>query len=198
MDVRTNSFCSSGMHLPNGSYVTFGGNGAVGPGGAIGSQANPGGYSASWDSTIQDFDGTKSIRVLNPCTNSDSFSSSACQWYDDPSVLSMKKSRWYSAAESTAEGKVVIIGGFANGGYVNRNYPNDDPAYEHNASEPTYEYYPPVDSTPQVFQFLVSTSGLNAYAHTFLMPSGKMFVQANLSTGETPTLHIWIIQLIPI
>ena len=33
MDVLTNVFCASGMHLPSGSYVTFGGNGAVGPGG---------------------------------------------------------------------------------------------------------------------------------------------------------------------
>ncbi len=163
------------MHLPNGSYVTFGGNGAVG--------LNPGGFSASWDITIQDFDGTRSIRVLNPCKNADSFSSSACQWYDEPSVLSMKKSRWYSAVEATAEGRVVIIGGFVNGGYVNRNYPNVDPALEGGAAEPTYEYYPPTSDAPQRFQFLVNTSGLNSYAHTFLMPSGKMFVQANLSTG---------------
>jgi hypothetical protein len=33
MDVATNVFCASGMHLPNGSFVTFGGNGAIGPGG---------------------------------------------------------------------------------------------------------------------------------------------------------------------
>src|SRR5258708_3884881 len=98
MDVRTNTFCSSGMHLPNGSYVTFGGNGAVGPHGSLGSQLNPGGYSGSWDSTIQDFDGALSIRILNPCRDSDSFNSSNCQWYDNPSVLSMKKRRWYSAA----------------------------------------------------------------------------------------------------
>ena len=29
MGVLTNSFCASGMHLPNGSYATFGGNNAV-------------------------------------------------------------------------------------------------------------------------------------------------------------------------
>lgn len=183
MDVRTNVFCSSGMHLPNGSYVTFGGNGAVGPGGNLGSQLNPGGYSASWDSTIQDFDGTKAIRVLNPCTNSDTFSATECQWFDDPTVLSMQKSRWYSAAEPTGEGNIVIIGGFVNGGYVNRNYPNVDPELEGGAAEPTYEYYPSTNATPQVFNFLVQTSGLNAYAHTFLMPSGKLLVQANTSTG---------------
>jgi hypothetical protein len=32
--------------------------------------------------------------------------------------------------------------------------------------------------------FLCKTSGLNAYAHAFLMPSGNMFVQANYSTSE--------------
>jgi hypothetical protein len=30
-------------------------------------------------------------------------------------------------------------------------------------------------------QFMVDTSGLNSYAHAFMMPSGKMFVQANIS-----------------
>ncbi|KAF9481734.1 copper radical oxidase [Pholiota conissans] len=182
MDIRTNIFCSSGMHLPNGSYVTFGGNGAVGPGGNLGSQLNPGGYSASWDATVQDFDGTRAIRVLNPCKNSDSFNSPACQWFDDPTVLSMQKSRWYSAAEPTADGSVVIIGGFVNGGYVNRNFPNVDPEFEGGAADCTYEYYPPTSATPKTFNFLIKTSGLNAYAHTFLMPSGKLLVQANTST----------------
>lgn len=184
MDVRTNVFCSSGMHLPNGSYVTFGGNGAVGPGGNLGSQLNPGGYSASWDATYQDFDGTRAMRILNPCRNSDNFNDVNCQWFDEPTLLSMKKSRWYSAAEATADGNVVIIGGFVNGGYVNRNYPNTDPESQGGAADSTYEYYPPVTADPQTFNFLIKTSGLNAYAHTFLMPSGKMFVQANVSTGE--------------
>ncbi|KAH9480369.1 Aldehyde oxidase GLOX [Psilocybe cubensis] len=181
MDVRTNTFCSSGMHLPNGSFVTFGGNGAVGRGGALGSQLNPGNVSAAWDAVYQDFDGTRSIRILNPCTDSDDFSSPQCAWFDEPSILSMQKSRWYSAAEATGDGEIVIIGGFVNGGYVNRIYPVIDPAANPEA-EYTYEYYPPRPNPPQTFQFLLNTSGLNAYAHTFLMPSGKMFVQANLST----------------
>ena len=32
MDVQTNPFCAAGMHLPNGSFATFGGNGATSPG----------------------------------------------------------------------------------------------------------------------------------------------------------------------
>ena len=48
MEVMTNTFCASGFHLPNGSYATFGGNGAVGPGGGLGSQLEPGGYTAAY------------------------------------------------------------------------------------------------------------------------------------------------------
>lgn len=183
MDIRTNSFCSSGMHLPNGSYITLGGNGAVGRGGALGSQPYPGNYSAIWDAEYQDFDGTKAMRILNPCTNSDNFASSQCQWFDDPTVLSMKRSRWYSATEALGDGTVIIIGGFVNGGYINRNTPVIDPVTQGGAAEPTYEYYPPKAANPQTFQLLVQAVGLNAYAHTFLMPSGKLFVQANVSTG---------------
>lgn len=187
MDVKTNVFCASGMHLPNGSYVTFGGNGAIGPGGNIGSVPNNRG-SADFDATYQDFDGGRSIRVLNPCTSSDNFADSKCQWFDDPSVLSMQKTRWYSAAEPLADGTVVLIGGFVNGGYVNRNYPNVDPEFEGGAADSTYEFFPANGRAPQTMQFMIHTSGLNSYAHTFLMPSGKMFVQANISTGRSITI----------
>lgn len=183
MDVRTNVFCSSGMHLPNGSFITFGGNGAVGVGGNIGSQMNPQIGAADWDSVYQDFDGGKAIRVLNPCGSADNFDAPQCQWFDDPTVLSMHQRRWYSAAEALEDGSVVIVGGFANGGYINRNYPNVDPQFEGGAAVSTYEYYPPKNEDPKTFNFLIKTSGLNAYAHTFLMPSGKLFVQANVSTG---------------
>lgn len=183
MDVKTNVFCSSGMHLPNGSFIAMGGNGAVGRGGNIGSQFDPQIGAADWDSEYQDFDGGKAIRVLNPCTSADNMNSAQCQWFDEPTLLSMRKRRWYSTAEALDDGSVVIIGGFANGGYVNRNYPNTDPQFEGGAAECTYEFYPPRNEDPKPFHFLVQTSGLNAYAHAFLMPSGKMFVQANLSTG---------------
>lgn len=184
MDVQTNTFCASGMHLPNGSYVTFGGNGAIGRGGNIGSQLNPSG-SGAWDSVYQDFDGSKSIRILNPCTSSVNFADPSCQWFDNPSVLSMQKQRWYSSAEALSDGSIVLIGGFVNGGYINRNTPNTDPQLEGGAAEPTYEFFPANGRAPQVMQFMITTSGLNAYAHAFLMSSGKMLVQANFSTSES-------------
>ncbi|PBK71302.1 copper radical oxidase variant A [Armillaria solidipes] len=180
-DVKTNVFCSSGMHLPNGSFVTFGGNGAITKGGNVGSVLNDEG-SASYDALYQDYDGGKAIRVLDPCSAGSDFQSTQCGWFDDPSVLAMQKRRWYSTAEPTAEGDIVIIGGFANGGYINRNYPNVDPEFEGGAAECTYEYYPANGRTATTMQFMINTSGLNSYPHTFLMPSGKMFVQANVST----------------
>ncbi|KAH9915158.1 DUF1929-domain-containing protein [Epithele typhae] len=155
MGVSTNVFCASGLHLPNGSFVTFGGNAAVGPGGGTGDPA--------FNATFGDFDGRKAIRVLNPCGSSDDFSSPQCQWFDNSSLLSMQSMRWYSTAEARADGSIAIIGGMTGGGYINRNTPNTDPA-------------------TQGMQFMVKTSGLNAYPHTFLMPSGKMFLQANYST----------------
>lgn len=34
-------------------------------------------------------------------------------------------------------------------------------------------------------QFIVDTSGLSAYPHTFNIPLGKMFLQANISSSKS-------------
>jgi hypothetical protein len=184
MDIKTNSFCAVGMHLPNGSYVTLGGNGAVGRNGALGS-VNDNPYFATFDETIGDYDGRKSIRILNPCSSSDDFSSPNCQWYDNPDVLSMQATRWYASTEPLADGTLVIMGGFTTGGYINRNYPNKNPATEDGAAQNTFELWPSTGKAPAQVDFLVQTSGLNSYVHMYLMPSGKMFIQANVSTSGT-------------
>ena len=182
MDIYSNAFCASGMHLPNGSFTTFGGNGAIGPGGNLGSVPYDNGASAKFDATYQDYDGTRAIRIVNPCTgaNSELVAKAECGWWEDANVLQMQKSRWYSTAEPLADGTITLIGGFVNGGYINRNYPNTDPALEGGAAEPTVEFYP-TRGDAKVMQFMIDTSGLNSYAHAFMMPSGNMFVQANVS-----------------
>ena len=182
MDVPSNIFCSSGMHLPNGSYAAFGGNGAVGRGGQIGSQKNPGGFTAAWDSEYQDFDGSRAIRILDPCKSSDNFQSGKCTWFDDATQLAMKVPRWYSTAEPLADGTIVMIGGFTTGGYINRNYPNTEP--NGGGSQNSFEFFPARAEDPPNLPFLTKTSGLNTYVHAYLMPSGKMFLQANYSTSR--------------
>ncbi|CAE6373423.1 unnamed protein product [Rhizoctonia solani] len=177
MDVPTNSFCAAGMHFPNGSWATFGGNAAVGPGGNIGSVPNPGGVDALYDATYQDWDGRRAIRILNPCP-----STAQCQWFDNTTYVGMQKARWYASTEPLADGSIVIVGGYVNGGYINRNTPNVDPAYSEGAAEPTFEFWPSRGTPATVMQFMITTSGLNSYAHLYLMPSGKMFAQANFST----------------
>lgn len=178
MEMSTNTFCAAGMHAPNGSFYTFGGNGAIGPGGNIGSVKNPDLVSGMFDGTYQDWDGAKAIRVIDPCVDN------SCGWFDNSSTLAMAKKRWYPGAEALSDGTVVLVGGFVNGGYVNRNFPNTDPTNQGGAAEPTYEFYPS-RGAPQQMAFMTSTSGLNAYTHLYLMPSGNMFAQANLSTGES-------------
>jgi hypothetical protein len=184
MDIKTNSFCASGMHLPNGSYVTFGGNDAVTVGGRPGSLKNPDGNTGAWDAVYQDFDGRRSIRIVNPCKITDSLNTAPCRWFDEPEQLAMKRQRWYSTAEPNGDGRIILIGGMIYGGYINRVLPNIDPATEGGQAEPTFEYFPPKDGDPLVLDFVVRTSGLNAYPHAFLMPSGRMLLQANISTSE--------------
>ena len=168
MDITTNSFCASGMHLPNGSYATFGGNSAITTGGVKGSQLGSDGNGA-WDATYQDFDGRRAIRIINPlsCSISDNLVAGSCAWFDQPSLLEMQKERWYSTAEPNGDGRIILIGGMVNGGYINRVLPNVDPATEGGQAEPTYEYFPSTGAVPQTLNFIVQTSGLNAFRMRF-------------------------------
>lgn len=175
IEVTSNPFCASGMHMPNGSYIAFGGNSAIGPTG-----------NGTFDSVYNDLAGQTAVRVMNPvgCEGIDATSNANCAWYDDPSVTHLKAMRWYSTAESLGDGNVAIFGGFTNGGYINRNYPDDsDPTYQGGASTPTYEFWPPRDQTPPVMPFLVEAGGLNSYPLTYNLASGKMVLQANVSTS---------------
>ena len=178
------------MHLPNASYAVFGGNKAVGP---VGDNSYPG-SAPEYDPTYKDYDGTRAIRIITSCEGD--VTQAPCSWYDGANGLQMVKHRWYPAAESLANGTIVLIGGFTHGGYINRQYPNVDPTYGNSGngpvgaqSEPTYEFFPPTGQDPQIMQFMIKTSGLNSYALTYLMPSGKMFVQANFSTSYVNPVH---------
>ncbi|GAC74662.1 hypothetical protein PANT_12d00078 [Moesziomyces antarcticus T-34] len=168
VSVTTNTFCASGATLGNGTWVVAGGNQAVGYGGAAVAQNL---------SPYADYDGTRAIRLLEPGSKT---------WIDSPStstaqVNMLQSARWYPGIEVLEDGSVLFVGGAVGGGYINRNTPNVDPLYEGGGSNPTYEYFPSKGNT-SICQFMGNTSGLNMYPHTYLMPSGKIFMQANFST----------------
>ena len=176
IDTKTNAFCAGGMHLPNSSYAVFGGNAGTGVG-----NLNTGPNSTvAYDPTYRDYDGRRAIRMITSCDGD--VNAAPCDWYDQPNGLQMIKRRWYPGCEALADGTIVLIGGLTQGGYINRYLPNIDPATENGMAEPTYEFFPPKTQDLQVLKFMVKTSGLNSYALTYLMPSGKMLVQANYST----------------
>lgn len=96
--------------------------------------------------------------------------------------------RWYPTVEPLADGSVIIVrdkylhieslantlgklGGDLYGGYVN------DPGN----NNPTYEYFPS-RGNPITMPFLQNTLPVNLYPLTWLLPSGRLFVQANWQT----------------
>ncbi|WFD23610.1 (methyl)glyoxal oxidase [Malassezia equina] len=195
IDAETNPFCAAGVTLGNGSYIVVGGNSAISYGGTNVQAAN-GSVSTGPFAPYQDYDGRRVVRIMEP--NEDA---SQLKWVDQyNSPNQMDSPRWYPGVEGLADGSVVIIGGATNGGFINRNTPNVDPVYATTGSNPTpgvwdqgganpsYEFWPPTNKPkPALSEFMVKTSGLNMYAHTYLMPSGKIFMQANYST----TLWDW-------
>ena len=85
----------------------------------------------------------------------------------------MTSKRWYPTVETLEDGSVIVIGGDINGGYVNDQYQDN----------PTYEFFPHKGSDEPInLQWLSDTLPINLYPLTWLMPSGKLFMQANRKT----------------
>ncbi|KAI0066271.1 glyoxal oxidase [Artomyces pyxidatus] len=156
MDVVTNSFCAGGNVLGNGTWVNIGGNQAVTYGGVTANSQNGG-------MPYDDPDGGKSIRLLDPCDDGN------CDW-----VLAggMTTRRWYPSVETLEDGSLLVIGGCQWGGFVN------DGAQ----TNPTYEFFPP-RGNPVTSPMLTNTLPANLYPLTFLLPSGRVLVQANWQTA---------------
>lgn len=89
---------------------------------------------------------------------------------DTGGFLQMTGRRWYPTAETLPDGSIIVIGGDKNGGYVNTQAQDN----------PTYEFFPPRGDGQAIYMsFLSETLPINLYALTWLMPSGKLFMQSN-------------------
>ncbi|RUP45507.1 glyoxal oxidase N-terminus-domain-containing protein [Jimgerdemannia flammicorona] len=160
--LKTNSFCSGGGFLGNGTLINTGG-----------AERRGRNYKA--------LEGWKSVRIFTPCMNQ------TCEWAEYP-TWQMGDNRWYPTVEQMPDaiwfrpqGSLFIIGGSTKGTAINR----DD------INSPTYEFWPPRGS-PVFMQFLNDTMPYNLYPFVHLLPSGNLFVFAHRSsiifdpvTGET-------------
>ncbi|EKM54635.1 uncharacterized protein PHACADRAFT_123913 [Phanerochaete carnosa HHB-10118-sp] len=167
MDAITNTFCAGGGVLGNGSWLVVGGNQAVTTGGATASSQNG-------VPPYDDPDGGKRrvlpldlqrIALLQPCDGD------SCDWQ---LVGQMATRRWYPTVETLEDGRVIIIGGDGYGGFVN----------DASQTNPTYEFFPAAaGAQPVTSPLLQRTLPANLYPLTWLLPSGRLFMQANFGTA---------------
>ncbi|GJE94392.1 glyoxal oxidase and galactose oxidase domain-containing protein [Phanerochaete sordida] len=159
MDAITNTFCAGGGVLANGSWLVVGGNQAVTTGGDPASSQNGGA------APYHDPDGGKSLRLLTPCDDD------SCQW---ELVGQMSTRRWYASVETLDDGRVIIMGGDANGGFVN----------DAGQTNPTYEFFPAAaGDQPVTSPLLQRTLPANLFPLMWVLPSARLFVQANFGTA---------------
>lgn len=103
LPLETNTFCSAGGFLKNGSFISTGGGEKRGR-------------------TWQAEPGWQSIRHFTPCTDS------SC-WWSEYKTGKMAENRWYPTVEQLPEGDIFILGGSTKGTAVNRKEVNV-PSYE--------------------------------------------------------------------
>ncbi|RDX42703.1 copper radical oxidase [Lentinus brumalis] len=164
MDIVTNSFCAGGTVLGNGTWLNVGGNQAVKKGGdPADSQTGGGDY--------DDPDGGKSYvqcliscALINPCDDE------SCEW---TMTAPMTTRRWYPTLETLEDGSAIILGGCDWGGYVN----------SADQDNPTWEIFPPTDGDVVKSDILSTTLPVNLFPLTWLLPSGKIFLQSNWKTA---------------
>ncbi|RUP05149.1 glyoxal oxidase N-terminus-domain-containing protein, partial [Jimgerdemannia flammicorona] len=83
--LKTNSFCSAGGFLGNGTFISTGGGQRTGR-------------------TYHALSGFQSVRQFNPCTDD------SCIWTEYPNGK-MGDNRWYPTVEQLPDGSIFIIGG---------------------------------------------------------------------------------------
>ncbi|KAI9289514.1 glyoxal oxidase N-terminus-domain-containing protein [Umbelopsis sp. AD052] len=93
LHLDTNTFCSGGGFLKNGTFISTGGGERKG---------------RTWKAEV----GFQSIRFFTPCDDQN------CQW-DEWRTQQMNRNRWYPSVEQMPEGDILIMGGSIEGARVN-------------------------------------------------------------------------------
>ncbi|WVQ72346.1 hypothetical protein IAR50_001897 [Cryptococcus sp. DSM 104548] len=161
MQVTSNTFCAAGLSTATGEWAVFGGNQAVTYEG-VALADSPAGTADPYS----DASGGAAIRLLQPCDDG------TCKWQEGGADLTMTGNRWYPSVENLGDGSIIVLGGDGNGGYVSTQKQNN----------PTYEFFPKTDNQSHYMAFLNYTVPVNLFPLTWLMPGGKLFMQAAYKT----------------
>ncbi|KAF8924633.1 hypothetical protein BGZ58_001590, partial [Dissophora ornata] len=149
LEVQTNTFCSGGGFLPNGTMISAGG--------AEMHQSSDSGF--------------QSLRMWNPC-NDDS-----CGWIENPQdpAWTLTSNRWYVSITSLPSGKLFVLGGSTKSLAVNFMETNN-PTWE---IYPKPAGVKAADYKPNFMQFMVDALPNNLYPNVYSLPDGNIYIFAN-------------------
>ncbi|SGY98140.1 BQ5605_C035g11445 [Microbotryum silenes-dioicae] len=170
MKVHTNTFCAGGGVLGDGTWISVGGTQAV---------DKKGKSTGTKEGSYHEEAGGRSVRLLKPTDDGTD------EWIEDE--YGMPINRWYPSVEILGNGTAAIFGGELWGGFV------DAKKEKQNAS--SYEFWPSRGSL-KFSSFLANSGPANLYPLTYLLPDGRVFMQAdwkaqilNLETDEEVALE---------
>ncbi|KAG0047887.1 hypothetical protein BGZ83_007131 [Gryganskiella cystojenkinii] len=151
MDVATNTFCSGGGYLPNGTLISGGG------------------AEARLTHTFATEKGFQSLRMWQPCDDG------TCEWVEnaaDPD-WQMTGNRWYVSITTLPTGDLFILGGSNESLAINRLATNN-PTWELYPKPQAA-----VDYKPVFMQFMVDAMPNNLYPNVYSLPDGNIYIFAN-------------------
>ncbi|KAF9345579.1 hypothetical protein BGX34_004633 [Mortierella sp. NVP85] len=153
LEVQTNTFCSGGGYLPNGTLISAGG------------------AEMRRSRAFTTGTGFQSLRMWQPCEDK------TCQWTENPQdpAWTMTSNRWYVSITTLPSGQLFVLGGSNESLAVNRMATNN-PTWELYPKPPGINA---ADYKPTFMQFLVDALPNNLYPNVYTLPDGNLYIFAN-------------------
>ncbi|KAI8596540.1 glyoxal oxidase N-terminus-domain-containing protein [Dissophora ornata] len=153
LEVQTNTFCSGGGFLPNGTMISAGG------------------AELRRSRAFTTDTGFQSLRMWNPCDDD------SCGWIENPEdpAWSMTSNRWYVSITTLPSGELFVLGGSNESLAVNRMATNN-PTWE---IYPKPAGIKAADYKPNFMQFMVDALPNNLYPNVYSLPDGNIYIFAN-------------------
>ncbi|KAG0011082.1 hypothetical protein BGZ80_000967, partial [Entomortierella chlamydospora] len=153
LEVQTNTFCSGGGFLPNGTMISAGG------------------AEMRRSRAFVTGTGFQSLRMWNPCDDE------SCEWIESPEdpAWTMTSNRWYVSITTLPSGQLFVLGGSNESLAINKLATNN-PTWE---LYPKPAGVKPADYKPTFMQFMVDALPNNLYPNVYSLPDGNIYIFAN-------------------